>query len=42
MANCIANRFGVNNKPTGATVQRTDRPPDDCLPLTKILLKYYQ
>jgi hypothetical protein len=26
-ANCIANRFGVNNNSTGATLQRTDRPP---------------
>jgi hypothetical protein len=26
-ANCIANRFGVNNNSTGATLQRRDRPP---------------
>jgi hypothetical protein len=26
-ANCVAFRFGVNNKLTGATVQRTDCPP---------------
>ncbi|MDR1141782.1 MAG: hypothetical protein LBL62_08830 [Planctomycetaceae bacterium] len=27
---------------TGATLQRRDRPPDDCLLLMKIPLKYYQ
>ncbi|MDR1269168.1 MAG: hypothetical protein LBK82_06560 [Planctomycetaceae bacterium] len=26
-ANGIAFRFGINNESTGATVQRTDRPP---------------
>ncbi|MDR1268761.1 MAG: hypothetical protein LBK82_04490 [Planctomycetaceae bacterium] len=34
--------IGINYCSTGATVQRTDRPPSDCLSLTKILLKYYQ